>query len=93
MTTTTAKKQVRPTAPAGGATDLSELVHYKPEQVAAAGWLPFSARTLRDKATAHVFPHSKAGGRITFLPRHIREIAAMHEVRPANERKRPAATA
>lgn len=88
MTTTTAKKQVRPTAQAGGATDLSELVHYTPEQIEAAGWLPFSARTLRDKASARVFPHSKAGGRITFLLRHIREIAAMHEVRPASERSR-----
>ncbi|MGW6652438.1 hypothetical protein AMK23_26120 [Streptomyces sp. CB02130] len=91
MTTTTAKKQVRPTAQAGGATDLSELVHYTPEQIEAAAWLPYSARTLRDKASARVFPHSRAGGRITFLPRHIREIAAMHEVRPAGERKRPAA--
>ncbi|MFD5900963.1 hypothetical protein ACFWHG_05625 [Streptomyces microflavus] len=91
MTTTTAKKQVRPTAPAGGATDMGELVHYTPEQIEAAGWLPFSARTLRDKASAHVFPHSKAGGRITFLLRHIREIAAMYEVRPVSERKRPTA--
>ncbi len=70
-----------------GAVDLSELVHYTPEQIESAGWLPFSARTLRDKASARVFPHSKAGGRITFRLRHIREIAAMHEVRPAGERK------
>ncbi|WP_371624093.1 hypothetical protein OG245_15385 [Streptomyces sp. NBC_01116] len=91
MTTTTAKKQVRPTAQAGGATDLSELVHYTPEQIEAERWLPYSARTLRDKASARVFPHSRAGGRITFLLRHIREIAAMHEVRPAGERKRPTA--
>lgn len=73
--------------PTGGAADLSELVHYTPEQIEAEGWLPFSARTLRDKASAHVFPHSRAGGRITFRLRHIREIAAMYEVRPVSERK------
>lgn len=72
---------------AGQGTDLGELVHYTPEHVEAEGWLPFTARTLRDKASARVFPHSKAGGRITFLLRHIREIAAMYEVRPASERK------
>ncbi|MYV62151.1 hypothetical protein GTW37_24995 [Streptomyces sp. SID4931] len=71
-----------------GATGLGELVQYTPEQVEAAGWLPFTARTLRDKASARVFPHSKAGGRITFLLRHIREIQAMHEVRPVSERRR-----
>lgn len=91
MTTMTATRKARPTAQAGGATDLSELVHYAPEQVEDLGLLPFSARTLRDKASAQVFPHSKAGGRITFLLRHIREIAAMYEVRPVNERKRPTA--
>lgn len=91
MTTTTAPKKARPTALAGGATDMSELVHYTPEQIEAEGWLPFSARTLRDKASAHVFPHSKAGGRITFRLRHIREIAAMYEVRPVSERKRATA--
>ncbi|MFJ9573615.1 hypothetical protein [Streptomyces bacillaris] len=91
MTTTTAPKKARPTAQAGGATDLSELVHYTPEQIENAGWLPFSARTLRDRASARVFPHSKASGRITFLPRHIREIAAMYEVRPVSEHKRSAA--
>ncbi|MYX14466.1 hypothetical protein GTY67_13770 [Streptomyces sp. SID8374] len=92
MTTTTAKKKVRPAAQVGGATGLDDFVHYTPEQIEAEGWLPFSARTLRDKASARVFPHSRAGGRITFLRRHIQEIAAMYEVRPVNERThRPAA--
>lgn len=90
MTTMTAPKKARPTAQAGGATDLSELVHYTPEAVVKLGLLPFSARTLRDKASAQVFPHSRGGGRITFLLRHIREIAAMYEVRPVAERKRAA---
>ncbi|MFI6862607.1 hypothetical protein ACIBKZ_22390 [Streptomyces sp. NPDC050421] len=90
MTTMTAPKKARPTAQAGGATDLSELVHYSPEHVHKEGWLPFSPRTLRDRATDGTFPHSKAGGRITFRLRHIREIAAMYEVRPVTERKRAA---
>ncbi|MFJ8866746.1 hypothetical protein ACIRD6_13450 [Streptomyces sp. NPDC102473] len=87
MTTMTATRKARPTAQAGGATDLAELVHYTPEQVSENGWLPFSPRTLRDKASSRTFPHSTAGGRISFTLRHIREIAAMFEVRPERERR------
>ena len=87
MTTMTATRKARPTAQAGGATDLAELVHYTPEQVHANKWLPFSARTLRDKASARIFPHSTAGGRISFTLRHVREIQAMYEVRPESERR------
>lgn len=62
--------------------DLAELVHFTPEEVAANRWLPFTARTLRDKANAREIPHSKAGGRITFRLAHIREIAEMGDARP-----------
>ncbi|MEV5598414.1 helix-turn-helix domain-containing protein [Streptomyces sp. NPDC052496] len=62
--------------------DLAELVHYTPEEVAANRWLPYTARTLRDKANAREIPHSKAGGRITFRLAHIRETAEMGDIRP-----------
>ncbi|WP_050503062.1 helix-turn-helix domain-containing protein [Streptomyces monomycini] len=65
--------------------DLAELVHYTPEEVVANRWLPFTARTLRDKANARQIPHSKAGGRITFRLAHIREIAEMGDARPFNK--------
>lgn len=74
----------------GGAAAADDLVHYSPEEVQERRWLPFTARTLRDKANARAIPHSKAGGRISFTVRHIREIAAMYEVRPISERKRTA---
>ncbi|MFD6421073.1 hypothetical protein [Streptomyces sp. NPDC060198] len=88
--TTTATKKAHPTARVGGATDLTDLVLYSPEQVEANAWLPYSARTLRDRAGDRTFPHSKAGGRISFSLRHIREIQAMYEVRPIRELKRSA---
>ncbi|MFH8753002.1 helix-turn-helix domain-containing protein [Streptomyces rimosus] len=64
------------------AQDLAELVHYTPEEVEANRWLPFTARTLRNKANAREIPHSALGGRITFRLAHIREIAAMGDTRP-----------
>lgn len=89
--TTTATRKRRPTAPSGGAADpLAELVHYSPEEVYEKGLLPLKPRTLRNKASAREIPHSGAGGRISFTLRHIREIAAMYEVRPIGETK-PAA--
>ncbi|WP_431999505.1 hypothetical protein [Streptomyces sioyaensis] len=92
--TTTATRKRRPTAPVAvpqpPANDLDELVHYSPEEVYARGWLPIKPRTLRDKANLRQIPHSRAGGRISFTLRHIRETAAMYEVRPIGETK-PAA--
>ncbi|MEU9498185.1 hypothetical protein [Streptomyces sp. NPDC048196] len=95
--TTTATSKRRPTAPRGGATkpeqpSLEELVHYSPEDVYKKGWLPFTPRTLRNKANAREIPYSIAGGRISFTARHIREIAAMYEVRPISESKPAAPT-
>ncbi|MEU5588123.1 helix-turn-helix domain-containing protein [Streptomyces chrestomyceticus] len=86
---TEAKRKAPPTAETGGAssTALDELVHYKPEEVAANGWLPYTALTLRKKARAREIPHSRSGGRITFRLQHIREIAAMGETRPLSETK------
>ncbi|WP_275462110.1 hypothetical protein [Streptomyces noursei] len=93
MTTTATRKTRRTLAPAETERqmpDVADLVHYSPEEIAANRWLPFTARTLRDKAGAHQIPHSRGGGRITFTLRHVREIAAMYEVRPFRETKRAA---
>ena len=91
MTTTTATRKRRPTAPRGGAEPvadpLAELKHYTPEEVYEMGLLPIKPRTLRDKASARQIPHSNGGGRISFTLRHVREIAAMYEVRPIGESK------
>ncbi|MFD7101887.1 hypothetical protein [Streptomyces celluloflavus] len=88
MTTATRKARTAKSGNSDQSTDPrldpAELVHYSPEQVAT--WLPFTARTLRDKANARLIPHSQAGGRISFRLAHIREIAAMYEVRPLSER-------
>lgn len=92
--TMTATSKRRPTARSGSAANpepsLDELVHYSPEEVYEMGWLPFKPRTLRNQANARKIPHSIAGGRISFTLRHVREIAAMYEVRPISETK-PAA--
>lgn len=86
----TATTKAPPTPEPG---EQSELVHYSPEHVAEMRWLPFSARTLRDKAQAHQIPHSRSGptsgkgGRIVFTLAQIREIAASLEVRPISETK------
>ncbi|MCZ1006388.1 hypothetical protein [Streptomyces lydicus] len=94
MTTAAATSKRRPTARRGSAAPtaepLAELKHYTPEEVYEMRLLPIKPRTLRDKATARQIPHSHAGGRISFTLRHIREIAAMYEVRPIGETK-PAA--
>ena len=91
MTTTTATRKRRPTAPRGGtpapSDALAEQVHYSPEEVYEKGLLPIKPRTLRDKASARLIPHSRAGGRISFTLRHLREIAALYEVRPIGETK------
>ncbi|WP_277816073.1 helix-turn-helix domain-containing protein [Streptomyces rimosus] len=86
---TDTKRKAPPTATTGGAstTTLDELVHYKPEEVATNGWLPYTASTLRKKARAREIPHSRSGGRITFRLMHIREIAAMGETQPLSETK------
>lgn len=84
----TVKTALRPVpVAADGGTDLAELVHYTPQQVAEMGWLPMAGRTLRDMAIRREVPHSKAGGRVTFTLAHIREIAASYEVRPLAETK------
>lgn len=62
----------------------AELRHYSPQEVEDMQLLPFSARTLRDKAHARQIPHSGAGGRVSFLPRHLRVIAEMYEVLPTD---------
>jgi len=87
VTAQATKKKAPPTAEVGGPED---LVLYSPEEVFEKRWLPFSPRTLRDKATRREIPHSKAGGRISFSRRHVREIHAAYEVRPLRERKQPA---
>lgn len=84
----TAKVRKAPHTPTPG--DEGELIHYTPEQVAENKWLPFTPRTLRDKAQAYEIPHSRTGGprgRIVFTLRQIREIAASLEVRPLRETK------
>ncbi|GAA3032801.1 hypothetical protein FHS39_002513 [Streptomyces olivoverticillatus] len=70
----------------------AELRHYSPEEVHEKKLLPFAPRTLRDRATAGEFPHSIGGGKISFRLKHIREIAAMYDVRPIREIK-PVVTA
>lgn len=64
-----------------------EVRHYSPEEVRERGLLPIAPRTLREKAYARQIPHSKAGGRITFRLKHLREIAEMYDVRPIGESK------
>ncbi|MFC4512598.1 hypothetical protein [Streptomyces ehimensis] len=64
-----------------------ELRHYTPEQVYEKKLSPFAPRTLRERASAGIFPHSIAGGRIEFRLCHLREIADMYEVRPISETK------
>ncbi|MFI8942665.1 hypothetical protein [Streptomyces syringium] len=80
----TATKKILPVTESSGE---SELRHYSPEQVHDLQLLPFSPRTLREKAYAGEFPHSKASGRISFRLKHIREIADMYDVRPISEMK------
>lgn len=55
----------------------AELRHYSPEQVYDLALLPIKPSTLKRKAQLRQIPHSRAGERITFLLRHIREIQAM----------------
>jgi transcriptional regulator with XRE-family HTH domain len=87
VTAMVTKKRRPPAAAQTAPAELAELVHYTPDQVEEMKLLPYKARTLRDKANRREIPHSNAGGRIMFRLSHIREIAAMGDVRPISETK------
>lgn len=61
-----------------------EFFNYTPEEIAASGFLPWTARVIRNKASAYEIPHNGGGrgSRITFTGRQICEINAQLENRP-----------
>ncbi|MFF2009135.1 helix-turn-helix domain-containing protein [Streptomyces sp. NPDC058195] len=59
-----------------------ELKRYSPEQIAAMGWLPWSARKIKELAYAReIFAH-RDGGRITLTREDVRRTSALGEITP-----------
>lgn len=66
------------TAPA----PIDHLRRYTPEEVSANGWLPWTARNIRNKAYKHEIYCHKDGGKITFTVEDILRTNALSAVEP-----------
>ncbi|NJP42308.1 helix-turn-helix domain-containing protein [Actinacidiphila epipremni] len=84
----TAQATEQPTTPTEPTDEVDELRRYTPEEVAARGWLPFTARMIREKCYARKLQHHGDGGRITLTADDIRAYnAATARQVPAPRRK------
>ncbi|WP_263165461.1 hypothetical protein [Streptomyces sp. SCSIO ZS0520] len=73
-------------APAQVAEPDDELKRYTPEEVYANGWLPWTARKIREKAYARqIYAHTD-GGRITLTREDIRRTSALGAIEPVSTR-------
>lgn len=61
---------------------IDELRRYTPEEVAAKGWLPYTARMIREKAYKHEIQCHKDGGRISLTADDIRAYNDRTVIRP-----------
>lgn len=59
-----------------------ELKRYTPEQVYANGWLPWSARKIRELAYAREIYAHRDGGRITLTREDVRRTSALGAIEP-----------
>lgn len=61
---------------------IDHLKRYTPEEVSANGWLPWSARNIRQKAyKREIYCHTD-GGKITFTVEDIVRTSALSAVEP-----------
>lgn len=63
-----------------------ELRRYTPEQVAAAGWLPWTARRIKELVYARKIYAHMDGGKITFTREDIRRTSAIGAIEPIRTR-------
>lgn len=63
-----------------------ELRRYTAEQVAAAGWLPWTARRIKELVYAREIYAHRDGGRITFTRDDIRRTSALGAIEPISAR-------
>ncbi|MFB8035912.1 helix-turn-helix domain-containing protein [Streptomyces sp. NPDC056004] len=62
--------------------ELDELKRYTPEQVAELGWLPWSARKIKELVYARkIYAHTD-GGRITLTREDVRRTSALGAIEP-----------
>ncbi len=59
-----------------------ELKRYTPEQIAELGWLPWSARKIRELAYAREIYAHRDGGRITLTREDVRRTSALGAIEP-----------
>lgn len=59
-----------------------ELKRYTPEQVYTLGWLPWSARKIRELAYAREIYAHRDGGRITLTREDVRRTSALGAIEP-----------
>lgn len=78
---------------------LDPLKRYTPDEVAGLGYLPYTARMLREKAYKQELYHHKDGGRITFTAEDILRNSRLGAVepftgpKPSRSRRKPATAA
>ncbi|MFS4103849.1 hypothetical protein [Streptomyces sp. PD-S100-1] len=63
------------------------LKRYSPEDVARLGYMPYTARVLKEKAYKREIYHHKDGGRITFTAEDILRNSLLGAVEPFSEPK------
>lgn len=59
-----------------------ELKRYTPEQIAAMGWLPWSARKIKELAYAREIYAHRDGGRITLTREDVRRTSTLGAIEP-----------
>ncbi|MEV0917900.1 hypothetical protein AB0I93_27030 [Streptomyces sp. NPDC049967] len=62
--------------------EADELKRYTPEQVYELGWLPWSARKIRELAYAREIYAHRDGGRITLTREDIRRTSTLGAIEP-----------
>ncbi|MFI9598855.1 hypothetical protein ACIHCX_03070 [Streptomyces sp. NPDC052043] len=70
---------------------LDPLKRYSPDEVYSLGYLPYTARVLREKSYKRELYHHKDGGRITFTAEDILRNSRLGAVEPFSSPK-PART-